>query len=424
MRTKWLLTMSLMGLLCLAPRAWSQAQSQTPAQLPDGNGKEVVQVACGVCHSLNQVTDAGHSRQDWETVLHQMVNVGAPVPPDKFNTVLDYLATSLPAKPLPPGVPVVGPVDVSIKEWVVPTPGARPHDPMYYGDGTAWFSGHMGNILGHLDPKTGQITEYHPKMANSGPHGIISDKDGNVWFTANFKGYIGKFIPKTGETTEYHMPDPRAKDPHTLLFAPNGYLYFTVQSANMIGRLDPKTGEIKLNTSPTPRSNPYGMVITSKGIPIFCEFGSNKIASIDPDTLEIHEWVLPHEDSRPRRIAITPDDAVWYSDYSRGYLGRLDTKSGQVTAEWPSPSGPKSQPYGITAVGNVIWYVESNSRPNMLVRFDPKTAKFQSWAIPGGGGVVRNMVHTPEGNLWLTESGVNRIAYVEVKKGQKVALNR
>jgi len=33
--------------------------------------------------------------------------------------------------------------------------------------------------------------------------------------------------------------------------------------------------------------------------------------------------------------------------------------------------------------------------------------------------VVRNMVHTPEGNLWLACSGVNGIAFVEVKKDEK-----
>ena len=60
----------------------------------------------------------------------------------------------------------------------------------------------------------------------------------------------------------------------------------------------------------------------------------------------------------------------------------------------------------------------------MLVRFDPKTEKFQSWPIPGGGGVVRNMVHTPDGNLWMTESGVNRIGFVDIKKGQKVSLKQ
>ena len=91
----------------------------------------------------------------------------------------------------------------------------------------------------------------------------------------------------------------------------------------MIGRLIPQTGEVKLVTSPTPKSRPYGMVVNSKGIPFLVEFGSNKIASIDPNTMEIREYVLPNAETRPRRIAITSDDVLWYSDYSRGYLGRL-----------------------------------------------------------------------------------------------------
>ncbi len=57
---------------------------------------------------------------------------------------------------------------------------------------------------------------------------------------------------------------------------------FTVQGADMVGRLNPQTGAIKLVTVPTPKANPYGMVITSQGVPYFDEFGSNKLARIDP----------------------------------------------------------------------------------------------------------------------------------------------
>jgi len=71
--------------------------------------------------------------------------------------------------------------------------------------------------------------------------------------------------------------------------------------------------------------------------------------------------------------------------------------------------------YGITAVGDVVWYSESGVSPNTLVRFDSKTEKFQTWVIPSGGGVVRNMMATPEGNFVLACSGVNRVALVEVK---------
>jgi hypothetical protein len=64
------------------------------------------------------------------------------------------------------------------------------------------------------------------------------------------------------------------------------------------------------------------MVVNSGGVPFFTEFGSNKLASIDPSTLKIREYALPHAGSRPRRIAITSDDVIWYSDYARGALGR------------------------------------------------------------------------------------------------------
>jgi virginiamycin B lyase len=129
--------------------------------------------------------------------------------------------------------------------------------------------------------------------------------------------------------------------------------------------------------------------------------------------MAVKEYPLPNAESRPRRIAITSDDVIWYSDYSRGFLGRLDPKTGAVK-EWASPSGPKSQPYGITALHDIIWYCESAVSPNTLVRFDPKTEQFQSWAIPAGGGVVRNMMPTKDGDLVLAESGVNRVALVSI----------
>ncbi len=157
------------------------------------------------------------------------------------------------------------------------------------------------------------------------------------------------------------------------------------------------------------------MVVNSKGTVFFDEFGTNKVGSVDPKTLEIREYPLPDAASRPRRITITSDDIIWYSDFSRGYLGRLDPATGKVT-EWQTPSGPKAEPYGISAINDIIWYSESNSTPNTVVRFDPKTAKFQSWTIPGGGNIVRNTSVTPDGNFVLADSLVNQVTLVTIKK--------
>ncbi len=305
--------------------------------------------------------------------------------------------------------------DANIKEYDVPTPKSRPHDPAYAPDGALWYTGQLANKLGRLDPKTGEIKEYPLKTPDSGPHGLTVDKDGNVWFTAAFKGYVGKLDPKTGNVTEYPMPEPAAKDPHTPVFDQAGILWFTVQNSNFVGRLDPKSGDIKLKKVPTEHAVPYGIVITPKGIPIFCEFGTNKLASIDPKTMDVHEYTLP-DGARPRRLAVAQDGTIYYSDYARGYLGHLDPATGKVE-EWASPGGPTSKPYGIAIPKDgIVWYSESGVQPNTLVRFDPKSKQFSTKPIPSGGGVVRNMVATPDGRLYLACSGVNKVAVVDLGK--------
>ena len=116
----------------------------------------------------------------------------------------------------------------------------------------------------------------------------------------------------------------------------------------------------------------------------------------------------------PRRIAISPDDMIWYTDFPRGFLGRLDPATGKVT-EWQSPSGPKSEPYGIVFTRGALWYNESFAKPNTIVRFDPKAETFQTWAIPGGGDIVRNMDVMPNGNPVTANSLANQVGMVEIK---------
>ena len=309
-----------------------------------------------------------------------------------------------------------GPAKVTIKEWDVPTPGSRPHDPLAMPDGSLWYTGHRASVLGRLDPKTGKITEYKTRTPVSGPHGLAGDKDGNIWFTGNFKGYIGKLDVKSGQFTEYRLPDPKARDPHTPIFDKTGNLWFTVQGGNMIGRLVPATGEIKLVEAPTPKSLPYGTVIDSKNLLWIVLFGTNKIASID-NNMKVTEYTLPNAEARPRRLAIDANDVIWYSDFARGYLGKFDTKTGKFVKEYLSPSGAKSEPYGITVIDGIVWYNEGNAKPNGLVRFDPKTESFQSFPIlPSGGGVVRNMMPTADKKgIVMAESAANKVAIATIE---------
>ena len=94
-------------------------------------------------------------------------------------------------------------------------------------------------------------------------------------------------------------------------------------------------------------------------------------------------------------------------------IGTSRSKTSQVR-EWPSPGGKDSEPYAITSIGNVVWYSESGVRPNTMVRFDTQTEKFQTFASPSGGGVLRHFESTAQGSIVTANSGVNKIALVEI----------
>lgn len=379
-----------------------------PVQLPDGKAKVMIEAVCVTCHRLDFIPNSvGSTHEGWQKLVSSMMTL----PSDQAEAVAGYLATHFPTKPGSGPVVIPGPVDVTISEWLAPTLGSRPHDPLAAADGSIWWTGQFANRLGRLDPATGAMREFPLETANSGPHGLVEDVGGNIWFTAVSQGYVGKLDPNTGDVTEYRVPEG-VRGPHTPIFDQKGRLWFTMQSGH-VGRLVPETEEMTISATPTSGTYPYGIQVNSKGVPWYVDFRGNRVGSIDPETAEITEYELPHPDSRPRRIALTPDDAVWYTDYTRGYLGRYDPETAEVQ-EWASPGGAGSRPYGIAAVGHVIWYSESSPRPNTLVRFDAETERFQTWTIPSGGGVIRNMMATPEGNLVLACSAVNRVALVEI----------
>jgi virginiamycin B lyase len=387
------------------------------SELPDGDGKQLVQGVCTACHQTNQITrSSGYTRDGWRELIGTMINLsGTPA----GDSIVNYLATHFPPREdLKPKL-VRGETAITIREWKVPTLGQRSRDPVESRDGSIWYAGQYGNLVGRIDPKSGEITEYRlPEKAL--PHSVTPDDQGNIWYTGNGNGTIGKLEPRTGMITEYKMPDPAARDPHTAIFDRQGTLWFTLQVSNMVGRLIPATGDIKLATMPRRDSRPYGIKLSSEGdLWVACN-GANCLYKIDPQTMAVREYPLPDPKTTVRRLDIAGDGTIWFVNSSLGRLGRLNPKTGEVK-EWASPSGPKSHPYAIAVVDGIVWYNESGQRPDALVRFDPKTERFQSWAIPSGkvhAGIIRHMRPTRDGNLLIHQSSTNRIMLVRIGNRQ------
>lgn len=296
---------------------------------------------------------------------------------------------------------------VPTREWQVPWEKTRPRDPSVHPDGRIFFVGQAGNYLASLDPRTGTFKRYTIDEGTF-PHNCIVDARGHVWYAGNRNGMIGRLDPVSGAITRYPMPDSAVRDPHTLTFDKVGDIWFTAQNAGYVGKLEVKTGKIHLVKMPERGWRPYGIVMDANNHPVFDLFGTNRIGTVDPATMTLKTYALPHDRARPRRIGLTSDGIVWYGDYTRGFLGRLDPGSGAVE-EFALPGGPLSLPYAMTVDDkDRIWFVETGKQPNRLVGFDPKSKSFFGHTdIESGGGTVRHMVFDRKtGVIWFgTDNG-------------------
>ena len=374
--------------------------------LPEGDGKALIETICYSCHTVfNIVGSAGYdTSEEWQSVFGTMIDL----PERQAATIGNYLAEHYPADPSRAPTLVDGDFEIDIIEWQAPTLGQRSRDPVEAPDGSIWWTGMYASLIGRLDPQTGAMEEFRLPAA-ARPHSIIPDEEGNIWYTGNSNSTIGKLDPETGLITEYQT---EARDPHTMTWHPNGDLYFTSQNSNMLGRLDPQTGEMdEIQTEP----RPYGIKVGRNGTVYIAYNGTNKIGAMDPETMEVRYFTISEPESRIRRLDLASDGSIWYVNSTMGRIGHLDTNTG-VYQEWESPSGPQSHPYAISVIDDVVWYNESGMRPDTLVRFDPATETFQSWAIPSGVGIVRNSWVTQDGNLLIHQSSTNKIGLVVIPK--------
>lgn len=381
------------------------------AEEPTGEG--LIKNYCAACHDARYLErSSGYIRNEWASLISNMVDMSAV--PDDEATLLDYLAATYPPNERRKSSPVAGQATIEFESWTVPTLGQRPRDPVEDAEGNIWWVGQWLDILGRINPKTGEMTEFAlPEGAK--PHSVEIGPNGGVWYTGNKNGTIGRLNPDAGAIQEFPMPDQAARDPHTHVFDASGILWFSLQQSNMIGRLDPATGDVKLVAAPTPRSRPYGVKIATDGTVWVACNGSNCLLKVDPETMEVEEIELPEDGTHVRRLDIDDQGNIWWVNSGLGRLGRYSPVDGEIK-EWPSPSGPKSHPYAIAIFGGAVWYNESGVRPDMLVRFDPDKETFQSWSMPSGEvytGILRHMRVSRDGqSLLVHQTAGNRIMRV------------
>ena len=85
-------------------------QAQTVAALPQGDGRDLVAVACSQCHTLSVVMAGRDGSVGWRNHVHNMVLRGAQLTPREAEMVIQYLITHFgPGQPLAAARPITLP---------------------------------------------------------------------------------------------------------------------------------------------------------------------------------------------------------------------------------------------------------------------------------------------------------------------------
>ena len=62
------------------------------SDLPDGKGKDAVETACSDCHSLERIKAQRMNEEGWNSILHEMLENGAPINSNDMHAIVAYLA--------------------------------------------------------------------------------------------------------------------------------------------------------------------------------------------------------------------------------------------------------------------------------------------------------------------------------------------
>jgi mono/diheme cytochrome c family protein len=94
----WLLRGAVVVFVAMLLSVPTSSQTPAPAdELPDGDGKKILQAQCSSCHELTEVTKfrGYYNRAQWRDIVVTMVEYGADLKKAEIETLADYLAQHL-----------------------------------------------------------------------------------------------------------------------------------------------------------------------------------------------------------------------------------------------------------------------------------------------------------------------------------------
>lgn len=387
---------------------------------------------CNYCHQVgNATTRVPRNHNDWVATLDKMeMGLFALLTRSQKAVVADVMTRGFDGKPVSAhhsygASPALA--RAKVKEWTVGDGYTFVHDAMVGQDQKVYGTDEGHDILWVLDRATGKI-EKHPLpdidlprggrfsglqlpigvfTGKHGPHSMAQTRDGRIWMTNSLSSTLMSFDPTTKKFKSYPIGIDTLY-PHTIRVDRAGVLWFTILASNQIGRFDPQTESMKVVDLPTD-----GIVsaVSQMALPTLMRVGTWFPYTAWQLNLSTHKFFGHAVAPFPYGIDVNPlDGSIWYAKLNASKIGRLDPKTFAIK-EWATPmKGPRRPRFDVQGI---LWIPAFDD--GGLMRFDPASQTFRSFAIPAVG---KGEYETPyalaiadegTGDIWMSANNSDRI---------------
>lgn len=298
-------------------------------------------------------------------------------------------------------------------------------------DDTMWVTGQNFDAVARVS--TAGVIQHFPLPAGSGPHGILFDGNGDLWVSLEFSGSVVR-MDRSGdilETIDVRIEAlgsvmPINPSPHGIGLGSDGEtIWFTGKRTGTVGRINPDRS-VEHFELPTIGSVSIYLVSGPDGNMWCTELVGNKIARISPAGV-VTEFSIPTHNSRPIAIVPGPDGkSMWFSQEAGRAVARIGLDGVITELKVPLPQENMILA-GLTFdnFGN-LWtqgYVDSNDPlpegPDFIIKIDKSVnitlsnnlanTPIEFFEIPTRNTIMHRIVQGPDGNIWFTELGTNKL---------------
>jgi virginiamycin B lyase len=162
----------------------------------------------------------------------------------------------------------------------------------------------------------------------------------------------------------------------------------------------------------TQGAHPHDVAVTADGIVYYTGQSKGYLGRLDPKTGK-DENISIGSGSAPHGVIVATDGAAWITDGGLNAIARFDPVAKNFTYYMLPPQRPANLNTGVFDKDGVYWFTGQNGVHGSV---NPKTGKLESWKSPRGGSY--GITVTPGNDVWYVALAGDHLGKIDKATGR------